>query len=111
MKTSLLRNAGMIAALLVCVSVGSGQSGKDARKSSDILKTAFTDIVAAAADSTVQVRYNSLTVALGTVIDSRGYIVTKASEITEDKITNKPSEKLTVKLRDDREFHATLVDI
>ncbi len=42
---------------------------------------AFRDAVAAPANSTVQVYCNNHTAALGTIVDSSGYIVTKASEL------------------------------
>jgi serine protease Do len=45
------------------------------------LRAAFREVVAAPAVSTVQVYCDGKTAALGTIVDSAGYIVTKASEL------------------------------
>ena len=45
------------------------------------LKAAFRDVVAAPANSTVQIYCDGKTAALGTIVDPAGHIVTKASEL------------------------------
>ena len=48
------------------------------------VKAAFREVVAKPANSTVQVYCEGKTAALGTIVDSSGYVVTKASELKGD---------------------------
>lgn len=50
-------------------------------KNHEHVKAAFEEIIAAASKSTVRVMSDGEQVALGTIVDSEGYILTKASEV------------------------------
>jgi len=96
-----LRILGILAAITLSTSLACAQTTKEITKSADGLKGSFTTVVSAAAESTVQVKCSNSTVALGTVVDAKGLIITKASELTGD---------ITVKLRDGRILPARIVD-
>jgi serine protease Do len=66
-------------------------------RSHDLVKEAFRDVGAAAGKSTVRIFAEEKPVALGTVVDSDGLILTKASEL-------KSAAKLSIKLSDGRQF-------
>ena len=64
----------------------------DEGKNHTMVKAAFRDVVADASAATVVVLADDKRVALGTIVSSDGYIVTKASELR-GKITCKLDEK------------------
>jgi serine protease Do len=63
---------------------------------------AFRDVIAKAARSTVRVRCDDEEVALGTVVGADGWILTKASEL---------SDKIVCQLHDGRELPARIVGV
>jgi serine protease Do len=68
-------------------------------KSGNATRTAFADVVKKSRNATVELLANDKVVALGTVVDANGYIVTKASEI-----------KSTIQVRfNDKSKHAAKV--
>jgi len=72
--------------LVVCLLLLSpGLAGAEDRFPQKVL-AAFQDVVAAPANSTVQIYCDGESAALGTIVDPAGYIVTKASEL-DGKIT------------------------
>jgi serine protease Do len=75
--------------------------GSENQKNSAPIKAAFRDVAAATAAATVRVLSNGTAVALGTVVEADGYIVTKASLL--------PKGKLTCRFKDGRELEATNV--
>jgi serine protease Do len=62
-------------------------------KNHTMVKAAFRDIVAEASRGTVKVYCDDKPVALGTVVSSDGYILTKASELTGKIVCGMPNEK------------------
>src|SRR5687767_9666649 len=77
--------------------------GREQAKLSEGVKSAFRDAVAAASRSTVVVKADGKDVALGTVVAADGWIVTKASELSGDRVTCTP--------RGGRELDAKLVGV
>lgn len=67
----------------------------------DLLRI-FEPVVASAAEATVRVRAGDRELVLGTIIDSDGFILTKASEL---------EPQVTCRLRDGREFDAAIVGV
>lgn len=66
------------------------------------VRLAYSDIVADARKSTVRIFRGGRQIAMGTVVDDRGYILTKASEVIKDG-------ELLCQLHDRRKRKATLV--
>jgi serine protease Do len=80
----------------------------DEGKNHTMVKAPFRDVVAAASTGTVQVLCNEDPVALGTIVRSDGYILTKASELAGNiacKLADKHGDKSL-----DRIFAAELID-
>ena len=65
---------------------------------------AFRDVVATPSKSVVRVKANGKDAILGTIVDAKGFILTKASELAEDT-------PFTVALKDGRTFPATIVGV
>jgi serine protease Do len=76
---------------------------EDMRRDGPKLKAAFKSVVAAASDSTVRVQCDGKDAALGTVVGADGWIVTKYSELKDDRIT--------CVFKDGRSFGAKLVGV
>lgn len=77
------------------------QSRANSRNSLAV-RAAFKDVIADARKSVVRVRSEGRTLALGTVVDAEGYILTKASELT---------GPLACLLADGRELSASLIGV
>ncbi|HUG89412.1 MAG TPA: trypsin-like peptidase domain-containing protein [Planctomycetaceae bacterium] len=75
--------------------------GSRLKDGADVLKV-FKPVVAQAAEATVRVRRGERELALGTIVATDGYILTKASEL---------EANVTCRLPDGREFDAALVGI
>lgn len=71
-------------------------------RNSATMLAAFKPVVAQPSQSTVRVISSDEEVALGTIVSSDGYIVTKASEL---------GGRLSCKLKDGRVFHARIVGV
>jgi len=71
----------------------------------------FQEAAAPAAGSTVRIRCDSKDAVLGTIVDAKGLILTKGSEVLtpESKTEWKPKGSLSVKLRDGSEYDAEYV--
>src|SRR5215217_2311978 len=67
-----------------------GSRNREQAKLCEAVRSAFRDAVAAASRSTVVVKADGKEVALGTVVAADGWIVTKASELSGDRITCTP---------------------
>src|SRR5437763_11591799 len=65
---------------------------------------AFRDVVATPSKSVVRIKANGKDAILGTVVDAKGFILTKASELPEDTV-------FSVALKDGRTFPATIVGV
>jgi len=68
----------------------------------------FKAVVAKANESTVRVRLDDKDVALGTIVDANGYILTKASEVFLST-AEKPRGTISVRLSDGTEYEAKVV--
>lgn len=91
-------------ALLSSAALGQGRQGgliPKLFKSGETTRTAFADTVAAAAKATVRVLCDGKPAALGTVVDADGFVLTKASELT--------GEKIECKLADGKTYVASVV--
>src|SRR5690349_16751968 len=66
--------------------------------------SAFRDVVATPSKSVVRVKANGKDAILGTIVDAKGFILTKASELAEEAT-------FTVALKDGRTFPATIVGV
>lgn len=90
---------------LLAVSPALGQQrpnrGREPARNTPEVLAAFRDVVADARKSVVRVLGDGKQVALGTVVEADGWIVTKASEL---------KEKVVVRLSDDRELPAQVVN-
>ena len=69
-------------------------------KNHDLVKRPFGEVIARANRSTVRIRVNGRQVALGVVVDSGGYVLTKRSELTGE---------LRCAIRGGKEYPATIV--
>ena len=78
------------------------RTSEDLPRSSPKVLAAFHDVVADPSKSTVRVLGDGKDVALGTIVGSDGWILTKATEL---------KGKITCKLRDGRELDAKIVGI
>ncbi len=76
--------------------------GASFRKSNPKVLAAFHDVVATPSQSTVRVLCDGKDAALGTIVESDGWILTKASEL---------KNKITCKLKDGRELEARIVGV
>ena len=84
------------------------------------VRQAFLDVAKAAGEATVEFYVDGRPGALGLIVDSNGYILTKASAIVPDGASNKESEqeesaeqegRLTCRLPDDRTLPAEIVGV
>jgi serine protease Do len=100
MKT---RTVPLILALLWLIAPAQAQFTRSLDRESgrinQSLRSAFKDVVKSAARSTVIVQCDGKDVSMGTIVDADGWIITKASELT---------DAVTVRLRDGRVLKATL---
>lgn len=92
---------------LVCVLLGQQPAGAQAVRPDDLrtspkILQVFRTVVARPSDSTVRVRSEGNDVALGTIVETDGWIVTKASDL---------QGKLTCQLKDGRELTAQIVGV
>ncbi|MCG8584126.1 MAG: serine protease, partial [Pirellulales bacterium] len=85
-----------------------GQSSSKFAKNHDQVRRAFRPIVKNAAKSTVVVMAGGKQVAAGTVVDNKGHVLTKASELRKDK---KFSAEVTVKTADSAPRPAKIVGV
>jgi serine protease Do len=96
--------AALSAALLLAVAtvglVVSRAAARENEKNDASVKAAFRETVAPAAAATVRVLSDGRPVALGTIVDADGYVITKASLM---------DDKLVCRLRDGRELPAEVV--
>jgi serine protease Do len=108
MRLSLLRRGVAILAVALVLwlpldaGAQSSQFGDTLRNSPKILQ-AFKPAVSRPSQSTVRIRCDGKDAALGAVVESGGWILTKYSELSGDKIT--------VKLRNGAEFPAKIVGV
>jgi len=83
-RTFVLTNLILV---VVCLMVGAGVLSKPAgasERNAYKVKNAFRDVVHASIRSTVRVHSDNRRVALGAIVDSDGYVLTKASELKQD---------------------------
>lgn len=98
MTRTLLRLAAPASlVLLLTAAPAPAQSGERGRRT---VTKIFTDVLGKAADSTVRIRSGGKDVALGAVVDPKGYILTKGDEL---------KGALSVRLRDGSEYDAEYV--
>ena len=94
--------------LVMCLVVSSAEAqrfrgpDRELSKNGNSIKDAFKSVVADANAATVKIRAGDKDIAHGTVVDSAGYILTKASELTGD---------FKVRLRDGTDKDATIVGV
>lgn len=89
--------------VVACLTVGAGVLSKPAgasERNAYKVKNAFRDVVHASIRSTVRVHSDSRRVALGAIVDSDGYVLTKASELKQD---------IEIQLFDGRRLKAEIV--
>jgi serine protease Do len=90
----------------ICVAIspeaGWGQSPNTFSRSHPQLLGLFAEVIQKASEATVRVTSNGKEVALGTIVDPDGWILTKHSELRDD---------IKVRLKDGREFPATLIGV
>ena len=87
-------------ALILTVPLSAADNGK----STPAVTKAFKEVVAKPSESTVAVFVGGKQVALGTVIDSEGYILTKDSQLVDEK--GKAGLEITCKTKDGKEYTA-----
>ena len=75
----------------------------DLYKSGRKTRDAFIPVVAAAREATVRIHVDGEGAALGVIVDADGYVVTKASELTDDKIV--------VQVRDGTKYDAQIIGV
>ena len=97
MRSRFVRSAVVAAAVLAAVAGNGIAQPVSGRKT---VATLFKDVTAKVADSTVRVRVDGKNVSLGTVIDSKGYILTKGDDL---------KQPISVRLRDGSEYDAVYV--
>ncbi len=85
---------------LASFSMGSAQTVSELLRTNPKFVEVFRDVVAKPSQSTVRIRNEGKDLVLGVVIDSNGWILTKANDLTGN---------VTVKLKDGRELPATWV--
>ena len=90
------------AIVLVLIAAPAFGQQKEYLKSNDQVKGALADVVAKSTESTVRVRCGDADAALGTVVGTDGWILTKFSELKGDPIC---------KLKDGREFPAKIFSV
>src|SRR5207253_1918368 len=95
-----------LAAALVLAFVASPASAQIS--SNPKLLAPFKAVVAKANESTVRVRCDDKDVALGTVVDANGFILTKSSEVFLNAV-EKPRGVISVRLSDGTEYEAKVL--
>jgi serine protease Do len=102
----ILTSTGAILALAVtCAipSIGQAQTREAYQKNASRIMEVFVDVVARPSQSTARILCAGKEVALGTVVDADGYLLTKYSELTD----NDP----LVRLKDGTEYKAKIVGV
>jgi serine protease Do len=102
LKHSCHRRLGLLLAGFLCLGLAAPAGAQEIRKSSPSVMTAFRGVVAPASESTVRVLCNGKEAALGTIVSSDGWILTKWSEL---------KGAASCKLKDGRTFPAKLVGV
>src|SRR5689334_24424087 len=98
MSRRLLRAAAPAAlVVLFAAAPAPAQSGERGRR---VVTKLFTDVLGKAADATVRIRAAGKDIALGTIVDPKGYILTKGDEL---------KGAISVRLRDGSEYDAEYV--
>jgi serine protease Do len=87
--------------LVVALSVLSPATAQESSRNSKRIVELFAPVIEKPVKSVVRVRCKDQSVALGTIVSADGWIITKASELSGDKIV--------VRLHDDTELEAELV--
>lgn len=98
-----LKSLAFLALLLPCLLAPAPASAQRSRggllprlfKSGDTTRTAFAKVIAAARRATVEIISDKDVVAIGAIIDGEGYIITKASEISQAPIVRLPDDEAT----------------
>lgn len=101
LKNLTLAGAGL--AVLLLPVPGFAQSREALQKNAPRILEAFVEVVARASEATARVLCDGKEVALATVVEADGWLLTKASELT--------SDAPVVKLRDGKELKAKIVGI
>src|SRR5437773_5785482 len=116
MSASAPKNRFLLLALLFAMIAGAAEAqfvpGRRSRsddkangfKDNPRMLSAFRDVVATPSKSVVRVKANGKDAILGTIVDAKGFILTKASELAEDTT-------FTVSLKDGRTLPATIVGV
>jgi serine protease Do len=94
----------VLAVFLLSAGISFAQPAGAFRNAPKVLQ-AFREIVAKPSESTVRVLADGKEVALGTVVDAGGWIITKWSEVEQNR------DKITVRLKDGKVLKAEIVGV